>query len=117
MKAPAADEKRNSSAGVSRRFPSAEDDSRQQEGSSAGRCKHIDIRFRFAAEAIKDRVVRVRYPPTDLNLADMLTKPLVTKEFGRLVDMCRDRKSTKFAVGDKELSVATGQQAFMVHCW
>lgn len=89
----------------------------QQECSSAGRCKHIDIRFRFVAEAIKDRVVRVRYTPTDLNLADLLTKPLATKEFGRLVDMCRDKKSTKFAVGDKELSVATGQQAFMVYCW
>jgi hypothetical protein len=89
----------------------------QQECSSAGRCKQIDIRFRFVAEAIKDRVVRVRYTPTDLNLADLLTKPLATKEFGRLVDMCRDRKSTKFAVGDKELSVTMGSQAFMVHCW
>ena len=87
----------------------------QQECSSAGRCKHIDIRYRFVAEAIKDRIVRVRYTPTDLNLADLLTKPLASKEFERLVEMCRDRKTTKFAIGDKELSVTAGQQAFLVH--
>ena len=87
----------------------------QQECSSAGRCKHIDIRYRFVAEAIKDRIVRVRYTPTDLNLADLLTKPLACKEFERLVEMCRDRKTTKFAIGDKELSVTAGQQAFLVH--
>ena len=33
----------------------------QQECSSAGRCKHIDLRFRFVAMAIKQNIVRVRY--------------------------------------------------------
>ena len=67
------------------------------------------------AEAIKDRIVRVRYTPTDLNLADLFSKPLACKEFERLVEMCHDRKTTKFAIGDKELSVNAGQQSFLVH--
>ena len=41
------------------------------ESSSAGRCKHIHIKFRFTAEAILMKEVRVRCIPTDFNYADI----------------------------------------------
>ena len=31
----------------------------ENDSSSAGRCKHIDVRFRFVAEAVRDGAVRV----------------------------------------------------------
>jgi len=44
------------------------------EASSAGRCKHVHIKFRFTAEAIMAKEIRVRYIPTDFNYADLLTR-------------------------------------------
>ena len=59
----------------------------EQECSSAGRCKHIDVRFRFVAQAIKNREVRVRYTPTDVNVADLFTKALTPAVFDRLMGL------------------------------
>ena len=59
----------------------------EQECSSAGRCKHIDVRFRFVAQAIKNREVRVRYTPTDVNVADLFTKALTPAVFERLMGL------------------------------
>jgi hypothetical protein len=86
----------------------------EQTGSSAGRCKHIDTRFRFVSEAIKDRVVRVRYTPTDTNVADLFTKPLSTAVFERLLDLCRSTKSAQYGNVSEEFQVATGAAYFMV---
>ena len=44
----------------------------ENECSSAGRSQHIDVRFKFVAQAVVEGAVRVRYTPTDLNLADLL---------------------------------------------
>ena len=35
--------------------------------SSAGRCKHIDVRFGFVAEAVEYEEARIRYCPTSFN--------------------------------------------------
>ena len=64
------------------------------EASSAGRCKHVHIKFRFTAEAIMAKEIRVRYIPTDFNYADLLTKPLVLATFKRIRDLCQDRKDS-----------------------
>ena len=86
----------------------------EQTGSSAGRCKHIDTRFRFVSEAIKDRVVRVRYTPTDTNVADLFTKPLSTAVFERLLELCRSTKSAQYGNVSDDFQVATGAAYFMV---
>jgi hypothetical protein len=48
----------------------------ENECSSAGRSKHIDVRYKFVAQAVTEGSVRVRYTHTDMNLADVLTKAL-----------------------------------------
>ena len=64
----------------------------ENECSSAGRSKHIDVKFKFVAQAIADGVVRVRYISTNLNFADLFTKPLVRDVFNRLVKLCIEDK-------------------------
>ena len=60
--------------------------------SSAGRSKHIDVRFKFVAQAVVEGAVRVRYTPTDLNLADLLTKALPADTFELLRRLCVENK-------------------------
>ena len=64
------------------------------ESSSAGRCKHVHIKFRFTAEAILAKEVRIRYIPTDFNFADLLTKPLVHATFNRILELCQNLKDS-----------------------
>ena len=52
--------------------------------SSAGRSKHIDVRYKFVAQAVTEGSVRVRYTPTDMNLADVMTKALPPVTFDGL---------------------------------
>jgi len=40
------------------------------------RTKHIDIKYHFTREQIEKKLISVKYIPTDLQLADILTKPL-----------------------------------------
>ena len=70
----------------------------ENDSSSAGRCKHIDVRFRFVAEAVRDGVVRVRYCPSAYNYADILTKALVSVKFDSMRHMCHDSKMDKMSV-------------------
>ena len=86
----------------------------EQESSSAGRCKHIDIKFRFVAEALKDRIVRVRYTPSDMNLADLLTKALPPATFLKLVTMSRDRKGLTNYVDQTDVNVVICPDLFMI---
>ena len=55
--------------------------------SSAGRSKHIDVRFKAVAQSVKDGTVCVRYVPSKWNVADIMTKPLGKIQFKRLRDM------------------------------
>ena len=58
------------------------------ETSSGGRSKHIDVKFRYIAENVRNGEVCVRYIPTSWNYADMMTKPLGKIQFRRVRDMC-----------------------------
>jgi hypothetical protein len=49
---------------------------RNGRGSSGRRTHHIDIRYFFIADRIKDKQLRVAYCPTTEMLADFFTKPL-----------------------------------------
>ena len=48
------------------------------------RTKHIDIRYHFVREAIKDRVIELRYCSSQNMIADILTKPLPRGQFEKL---------------------------------
>ena len=43
------------------------------ETSSAGRSKHIDVRFKHVAQSIREGVARVRYVPKKWNYADLMS--------------------------------------------
>ena len=63
------------------------------ESSSAGRCKHIHVKFRFTAEAIQRKEIKIQYIPSKLNYADIFTKALTEAAFKGCLDLCRNRKS------------------------
>ena len=48
------------------------------------RTKHIDIRYHYIREALRDGVVDLRFCPTSEMLADLLTKVLSKNTFIRL---------------------------------
>ena len=79
----------------------------EQETSSAGRCKHIDVKLRFVAEAVKDEIVRVRYTPTEQNIADLFTKPLSIAVFERLIKAALDKKSGAWVRGGEVAAAVT----------
>jgi hypothetical protein len=50
----------------------------EAECSVGGRFKHVDVKFRFVTETVRNREVLVCYIPTNLNFADIMTKVLVS---------------------------------------
>jgi hypothetical protein len=70
----------------------------ENECRSAGRSKHIDVRYKFVVEAVTEGSVRERYTPTDMNLADVLTKAVPAATFKRLVKLCLDSKTGEYYV-------------------
>ena len=49
--------------------------------SNSERTRHIDIRYFFLHDRIKDQQITITYKPTNEMLADMLTKPLQGEQF------------------------------------
>ena len=64
----------------------------EAECSTEGRLKHVDVKYRFATEAVRKRVVRVRYNPTNMNLSHIMTKALVPKKHKEGVDLIINAK-------------------------
>ena len=52
----------------------------------SGRAKHIDVRVHFVRNLVKENKIEIEYVPTELNDADMLTKPLGPKILGGIID-------------------------------
>jgi len=50
------------------------------------RSKHIDVRYHFIREMIKQKEIEVTYLPTDQMLADILTKPLGSNKVNQLTN-------------------------------
>ena len=48
------------------------------------RTKHIDIRHHFIRDLVEEKVIALEHIPTELQLADILTKPLDALNFERL---------------------------------
>ena len=40
------------------------------------RMKHIDVHYHFICEALENKLLEIKYVPTDKNIADIFTKPL-----------------------------------------
>lgn len=51
------------------------------------RSKHIDIRFHFSREAQERKQINIQYVPTDKNIADVLTKPLIKEKYKKCITM------------------------------
>ena len=52
--------------------------------SSGKATRHIDVRYYFIKDQIDQKLMRLEYCPTDLMVADVLTKPLQGTQFHRL---------------------------------
>lgn len=53
---------------------------------SHARTKHIDIRYHYLREAVKEGTINLSYCPTEDMIADLLTKPLSRGRFETLRD-------------------------------
>ena len=49
--------------------------------------KHIDIHYHFIHEVVEDGKIQVEYIPTDDNVVDIFTKPLVKTKFHHFVEL------------------------------
>jgi hypothetical protein len=52
-----------------------------------GRCKHIDVRFHFLRDLVKDGTVELMYCKSEDQIADLMTKPLKLETFCKLRSM------------------------------
>ena len=57
------------------------------------RTKHIDLRYHFIREAVEDGKTQVKYIPTDDNVSDIFTKPLLRPKFTKFVESLGLRRS------------------------
>jgi hypothetical protein len=91
----------------------------ENESSSAGRCKHIDTKFRFVAEAISDGVVKIRYTPSAYNYSDILTKPLTEVMFQRMIEMCLGSKDSQIVERGHQVEgfLCTGYDSYLVYIY
>ena len=48
--------------------------------------KHYEVRLRFLQQLVLDKQIQFKYCPTDLQLADLLTKPLDSIKFLKFRD-------------------------------
>ena len=55
--------------------------------SSSKRTKHIDVRYFFVTDRIKNKELRVEFCPTEQMMADFFTKPLQGRLFYQLRDL------------------------------
>ena len=51
------------------------------------RTKHIDLRYHFIHEAVEDGKIQVKYIPTDDNISDIFTKPLLRPKSTKFMEL------------------------------
>ena len=61
--------------------------------------KHVARRHFFVRELVQDGKLRVSFVRTDDNVADLFTKPLVTRKFQELRDLAMNIKQRTPVVG------------------
>ena len=50
------------------------------------RSKHIEVRFHFITEKIREKQIEIKYIPTSEQIADIFTKPLLPQKFKTFKD-------------------------------
>lgn len=50
------------------------------------RSKHIDVRYRFIHDMYKKKIIDIEYCPTNIQLADVFTKPIGRIRFNELIE-------------------------------
>ena len=50
-------------------------------GNDKGRTKHMDVRYHYVRDLFASSDISVLYLPTEVMVADILTKPLESKQF------------------------------------
>ena len=48
------------------------------------RSKHIDMRYHYIRDLVQRKIVKLQYIATRKQVADILTKPLTSRQFGQL---------------------------------
>jgi hypothetical protein len=87
----------------------------EAECSAGGRLKHVDVKFRFATEAVRNKEVRVRYIPTNLNFADLMTKALVPKKHKEGVELIiNDKDAYRIVTASREMADETYEAAYYI---
>ena len=67
---------------------------------NTSRSKHIDLRYKFCYQAVKEMEIKVTYVKSEENLADALTKPLGRVKFQKLSNRLIDFRGS---VGEESL--------------
>ena len=57
--------------------------------------KHVRVRYDFLKEQVRNNVIVFRYIPTELQLADIFTKPIIGERFFYFRDCLLCRTPTK----------------------
>jgi hypothetical protein len=87
----------------------------EAECSAGGRLKHVDVKFEFATEAVRNKEVWVRYIPTNLNFADLMTKALVPKKHKESVELIvNDKGAYRIVTVRREMADKTYEEAYFI---
>ena len=60
------------------------------------RTKHIDIKYHFIKEKVRDNEINVKFCPSEQMLADIFTKPLGTNLFNKFAKLLNLQDSSEF---------------------
>ena len=87
----------------------------EAECSAGGRLRHVDVKYRFTTEAVRNREVRVRYIPTNLNFSDMMTKALVPKKHREGVDLIiNDKDAYRIVAARREMTDDKYEESYFI---
>ena len=80
-----------------------------------GRLKHVDVKYRFATEAVRKREVRVRYIPTNLNFTHILTKVLVSKKHTEGVELIiNDKDAYRIVTTRRKMTDEKHEESYFI---
>ena len=85
------------------------------ECSAGGRLRHVDIKYRFTTEAIRNGEVRIRYIPTNLQFADIMTKALVPKKHKDGVELIVNAKDAyRIVAARREMAEEKYEESYFI---
>jgi hypothetical protein len=58
-----------------------------ESGQVTHRSKHVDVRYHYICEKLKEKLFSINYCNTNVQIADIVTKPLLTETFVKFRDL------------------------------